>query len=100
MIMKIALLILLFLIPLSYALEITEKYCQNNTLVIVRHGYWTVNKKVYNITKTETILCEYGCEEKGDDAYCLPPPEKASLYNFGILAGILILIGILYWWLR
>ncbi|OYT41597.1 MAG: hypothetical protein B6U78_02795 [Candidatus Aenigmarchaeota archaeon ex4484_224] len=102
MIMRILGIIMLILLfsSLALSLEVTRKYCRNNTLVIERVGYWKVNNKVYNITKTEEIYCEFGCEEKGDNAYCLPPPEKASLYSFGILAGILILISVLYWWLK
>jgi len=96
----LALLSLILMLSEVFSLEISDKYCVNNTLVIERWGYWTVNNKTYNITKTEMILCEYGCEEKGEDAYCLPPPEKGMFFNLGLLGVILFILGILYWWFK
>jgi len=70
-----------------HSTPITEQYCiDNKTLMIVKKSVWTVNNRVYEIVKNETVICEYGCSFK--DRECIPHP----IYRYGLGIGILILI--------
>jgi hypothetical protein len=44
---------------------ITRKIClDNNTLLIEKVSEWNFQNTTYQITKNETIYCDYGCNEK------------------------------------
>jgi len=77
-----------------HSTPITTQYCVNDTLVIVKTASWTINNKVYNITKNETIKCEWGCDPKTNT--CKPHiiVQYAWLIGFVVIMIILGFFGL------
>lgn len=85
---------LLYLVIALHSTPETYKYCKDNeTLIIVKQAEWNVNNRTFNITKTEQVKCEYGCNPERNE--CNPSPWNKYFMIGAILFVILILFLIL-----
>lgn len=85
---------LTYLIIALHSTPETYRYCvDNQTLIIVKHAEWNVNDRTFNVTKTEKIVCEHGCNFERNE--CNEPNWKKFLIIGAALFVILILFLIL-----
>jgi len=92
--------IFLLSMGISFAQEITDRYClDNTTLVTVYTSHWVVNHRNYDINQTEYTHCEFGCyDDPNGNSYCLPNPNKQKAYAFFAIAGVSFILYLLARW--
>lgn len=79
----------------------TSSECLNSShRVVYKTASWNINDRVYNITKREVELCQYGCNNATGECYGAPDTGLMNLFWV-----IIALIGglIIYWvikWVR
>jgi len=74
-----------------HSTPVTQQYClDNHTLIQIKTATWQINKKIYNITKNETINCMWGCDPKTNE--CRPNIVLQYAWAIGVVV-VLIFIG-------